>query len=117
MPKMTRLTVVLAGGIVVIIAIVAALWWFVGRQRARTELSLYGNVDLRQVELPFNGSERIATVLVQEGDHVRQGSCWRSSRPAASRRRWPRPRPMWRPSSRWSIASIMAIGRRKSRRP
>jgi len=30
-------------------------------------------VDLRQVELPFNGSERIAAVLVQEGDHVRQG--------------------------------------------
>ena len=72
MPKMTRLTVVLAGAIVVI-AIVAALWWFMGRQRERTELRLYGNVDLRQVELPFNGSERIATVLVQEGDHVRQG--------------------------------------------
>jgi HlyD family secretion protein len=34
---------------------------------------LYGNVDLRQVELPFNDSERIATVLVQEGDHVKRG--------------------------------------------
>jgi HlyD family secretion protein len=73
MPKMTRLAVVLAGGIVVVVAIVAALWWFMGRQRERTELRLYGNVDLRQVELPFNGSERIAAVLVQEGDHVRQG--------------------------------------------
>jgi HlyD family secretion protein len=73
MPKMTRLAVFLAGGIVVVIVIVAALWWFMGRQRARTELSLYGNVDLRQVELPFNGSERIAAVLVQEGDHVKQG--------------------------------------------
>src|SRR5580693_3251043 len=73
MPKMTRLAVVLAGGLVVVVAIVAALWWFTGRQRERTELSLYGNVDLRQVELPFNGSERIAAVLVQEGDHVKQG--------------------------------------------
>ncbi|HEX2790435.1 MAG TPA: HlyD family efflux transporter periplasmic adaptor subunit [Steroidobacteraceae bacterium] len=73
MPKMTRLAVFLAGGIVVVLVIVAALWWFMGRQRARTELSLYGNVDLRQVELPFNGSERIAAVLVQEGDHVKQG--------------------------------------------
>src|SRR6202167_2640486 len=73
MPKMTRLAVVLAGGLVVVIAIAAALWWFMGRQRERTELSLFGNVDLRQVELPFNGSERSAAVLVQEGDRVRQG--------------------------------------------
>jgi len=29
-------------------------------------------VDLRQVDLPFNGSERIAAVLVQEGDHVKK---------------------------------------------
>jgi HlyD family secretion protein len=36
-------------------------------------LLLYGNVDLRQVELAFNGSERIAEVLVQEGDRVKTG--------------------------------------------
>jgi HlyD family secretion protein len=34
---------------------------------------LHGNVDLRQVQLSFNDSERIAAVLVQEGDRVRQG--------------------------------------------
>jgi HlyD family secretion protein len=34
---------------------------------------LYGNVDLRQVQLSFNNSERIAEVLVQEGARVRQG--------------------------------------------
>ena len=34
---------------------------------------LYGNVDLRQVELAFNDSERIAEVLVQEGDKVKCG--------------------------------------------
>src|ERR1700683_3368004 len=73
MPKMTRLAVVLAGGLVVVIPLAAALWWFMGRQRQRTELLLYGNVDLRQVELPFNGSERIAAVFAQEGDHVKQG--------------------------------------------
>ena len=73
MPKMTRLAFFLAGGIVLVIVIVAALWWFMGRHRDRTELALYGNVDLRQVELPFNGSERIAAVLVQEGDRVKQG--------------------------------------------
>src|ERR1700733_1354632 len=36
-------------------------------------LVFYGNVDLRQVELAFNNSERIAEVLVQEGDRVRRG--------------------------------------------
>jgi HlyD family secretion protein len=36
-------------------------------------LVLYGNVDLRQVQLSFNNSDRIAEVLVQEGDHVRKG--------------------------------------------
>jgi HlyD family secretion protein len=36
-------------------------------------LALYGNVDLRQVQLAFNNSERISAVLAQEGDHVRRG--------------------------------------------
>ena len=36
-------------------------------------LVLFGNVDLRQVELAFNNSERIAEVLVQEGDKVARG--------------------------------------------
>jgi len=36
-------------------------------------LVLYGNVDLRQVDLAFNNSERIAEVLVQEGDRVKRG--------------------------------------------
>jgi HlyD family secretion protein len=36
-------------------------------------LLLYGNVDLRQIELAFNNSERIAEVLVQEGDRVTRG--------------------------------------------
>jgi HlyD family secretion protein len=34
---------------------------------------LYGNVDLRQVDLAFNNSERISEVLVQEGDKVVRG--------------------------------------------
>jgi HlyD family secretion protein len=36
-------------------------------------LVLYGNVDIRQVDLAFNDSERIDTMLVQEGDQVNQG--------------------------------------------
>jgi HlyD family secretion protein len=45
----------------------------VHNKTAPTELVLEGNVDLRQTELAFNNSERIAAVLVQEGDRVRRG--------------------------------------------
>jgi HlyD family secretion protein len=73
MPQIPRLALLITGGTVIVIVVAAALWWTLGRHRDRTELTLYGNVDLRQVELAFNGSERIAAVLVQEGDRVRQG--------------------------------------------
>jgi len=38
-----------------------------------TELVLYGNVDLREVALAFNNSERIVEVLAQEGDRITKG--------------------------------------------
>jgi HlyD family secretion protein len=63
--------------IVVLLAAAGAaagmVWWHTHRQSAADELALYGNVDLRQVNLAFNNSERIAAVLVQEGDRVYQG--------------------------------------------
>jgi HlyD family secretion protein len=69
MRRIVRLAVVFVG----VIVVGALLWWLFVRRPNPTELILYGNVDLRQVELPFNGSERIAEVLAQEGDHVKQG--------------------------------------------
>jgi HlyD family secretion protein len=39
----------------------------------QNRLVLYGNIDLRQVDLAFNDSERIAEVLVQEGAKVTRG--------------------------------------------
>src|SRR5690242_10267985 len=62
--------------IIVMALLVAAAgitWWLVERHGTVRDLVLYGNIDLRQVQLPFNNSERIAAVLVQEGDHVRKG--------------------------------------------
>lgn len=41
----------------------------VGQER----LTLFGNVDIRQVELAFNGSERIAAIRVEEGASVSKG--------------------------------------------
>ncbi len=54
-------------------AAAGAWWWFTRAERAPKPLALYGNVDLRQVQLAFNNSERIAVVEALEGDHVRRG--------------------------------------------
>jgi HlyD family secretion protein len=63
--------------IVLIVAVVGiavvAWWWLAGRHKNSDALVLYGNVDLRQADLPFNASERVTEVLVQEGDHVKVG--------------------------------------------
>jgi HlyD family secretion protein len=65
---------------VVIITVIAVAglalglgWWWNDGGVESHELALYGNIDLRQVQLSFNNSERIAAVLVHEGDRVREG--------------------------------------------
>lgn len=64
----------LIGGLIAVTLISAiAAWRLMQRERAPTYLTLYGDIDLRQVQLSFNNSERIAAVLVQEGDRVREG--------------------------------------------
>jgi len=61
--------VVLAAGIG------AAVWFWQHRERgaAADHLLLFGNVDIRQVQLAFNGNERIASLRVEEGDRVKPG--------------------------------------------
>src|SRR3954470_4160954 len=65
-----RLRIVL---IVAVVGIAVAAWWLANRHHGSDALVLYGNVDLRQADLPFNASERVIDVLVQEGDHVKAG--------------------------------------------
>jgi HlyD family secretion protein len=59
--------------ILVAIAVGFGLGRLGGHDRNQSRLVLYGNVDLRQVDLAFNNSERIAEVLVQEGAKVARG--------------------------------------------
>jgi HlyD family secretion protein len=66
-------TTVLIGLLLVAAAGAGLWWWLIHRKRDANELVLYGNVDLRQVQLAFNNSERIVAVLVQEGDRVKPG--------------------------------------------
>ena len=64
--------IIIAG--VAAVAIIGALsWHFRGAKQNPNELVLHGNVDLRQVDLPFKDNERITEVLVQEGDRVTAG--------------------------------------------
>lgn len=59
----------------VFLAALAGAWviWFVRGDGDSDALLLHGNVDLRQVELPFRDNERIVEVLVEEGDRVASG--------------------------------------------
>jgi len=68
---MTRKLVVL--GVLAAMAAGGFYWWRNYHGHESHELVLYGNVDLRQVQLSFNNSDRIAEVLVQEGDRVGKG--------------------------------------------
>jgi HlyD family secretion protein len=68
----------IAGILVAAVAAALAIGILVGRlwgtsKKDPNQLVLFGNVDLRQVELAFNNSERIAEVLVEEGDKVTRG--------------------------------------------
>ena len=66
-------TAFIVGLIILLVAVGGWFWWQSRHAADATELVLHGNVDLRQVDLAFNNSERIAAVLVQEGDRVRRG--------------------------------------------
>ncbi len=64
-------------GILVVMAVVAIGFWVWGyndkKQLDNNVLTLYGNVDIRQVSLAFEQSGRIQKLLVQEGDKVQAG--------------------------------------------
>lgn len=63
--------------IVVVLVLIAAgafAWWLRRPRDAGNELVLYGNVDIRQVALAFEGSGRVAAVRAEEGDQVKAGT-------------------------------------------
>src|SRR3979490_1087801 len=65
-----RIRILLA---VVLVAAAALVWWLADGRHGSPALGLYGKVGLRPADLPFNASERVTEVLVQEGDHVKLG--------------------------------------------
>ncbi|ANN65368.1 HlyD family efflux transporter periplasmic adaptor subunit [Bordetella bronchialis] len=68
---MKKMIAVLAA---VALAAIAAVFWVLNRHPQDPDrLTLYGNVDIRQISLAFDGSDRIAEMNVEEGDRVRAG--------------------------------------------
>lgn len=71
--KPKRLLVII--GLLIVAAAVAGLWFWHSANSESSEgsLVLFGNVDIRQVQLAFNDSERITSVQAQEGECVEAG--------------------------------------------
>lgn len=72
MTKKTRIIIV---GLVVGIAVIIAIRHQMHANDINNdnEVNLYGNIDIREVRVAFNGSEHVSAMLVQEGDRVAAG--------------------------------------------
>jgi len=66
---------ILIPAVIVALGVMAAVYWWPALQQQPPEgsLVLYGNVDIREVRLAFNGNEHVGEILVHEGDRVSAG--------------------------------------------
>ena len=67
-----RKSVIIA--LVLVIAFAVGYFFYKSRNAEQGRLLLYGNVDIRQISLAFNGSGRIEEMLKEEGDAVKAGN-------------------------------------------
>jgi HlyD family secretion protein len=61
------------GILATLVTAIAAFLYLRSRGGSDNVLTLYGNVDIREVQVAFDASDRIARMYVQEGDFVRPG--------------------------------------------
>lgn len=61
--------------VLVLIIVAGFLWWcwLLHKHAPNETITLYGNIDIRQVQLAFNDNERIDKLLVDEGSAVHAG--------------------------------------------
>lgn len=60
---------------VVLLAIAAGLWWWLQQtDNDQAQLRLYGNVDIREVQMAFRQPGRLAQLHFDEGDSVQAGA-------------------------------------------
>lgn len=70
---MKRLVIVLSI-IILLVCISVGLYYILRKKPNPNEITLYGNVDVRQVDIGFRVSGRITELCYEEGDFVPQGS-------------------------------------------
>lgn len=64
----------IVAGLLTALVIAGVAWRLVGHSTSDpANITLHGNVDIRQVSLAFNESGRVKQLLVQEGDRVKTG--------------------------------------------
>ncbi len=60
--------------LVILVTLIATAWWIWGRAgKGGSDLTLYGNVDIREVELAFRQPGRLESLIYEEGARVHQG--------------------------------------------
>ncbi len=61
--------------VVVVTVVVLTVRWLVNKENhlSGSEVRIYGNIDIRDANIAFNEQERIAQILVQEGERVVKG--------------------------------------------
>ena len=64
-----------AAVITLLLLIICAVagFWYIKQNRLNNELTLYGNIEIRQVDLSFQVAGRIEKMLKEEGDTVKAG--------------------------------------------
>lgn len=61
-------------GVILLIMLSISIFGYLNlSKQASNQIILYGNVELRQVSLAFNASERITQLMVEEGEWVKEG--------------------------------------------
>lgn len=63
--------------VILLVAVAGVVLWWISRSgghRDPTALTLYGNVDIRQVDLGFRVAGRVSSMKLEEGDPVRAGA-------------------------------------------
>ena len=72
MNRKVRILIVL----VIVMLVAGGIYWRYTLNETMSDdtvLVLYGNVDIREVRLAFNGSEHVGEIMVEEGDRVSDG--------------------------------------------
>lgn len=68
-----KLSLYIGVAAIVIVAFLAFFEFFREREKNSSELVIYGNVDIRQVDLGFRVFGKVSKLMYDEGDHVEAG--------------------------------------------